>query len=227
MLEVNHLEKKFSETKGIFDMTFTLQPGEITALLGRNGSGKTTLINCMLSLLKQDYGVVLLDDKEVSQQLEKVALISANLSSISYMSVDDYGHFLEQYYPTFQFEDYKAILRDLKISSDGVISSLSKGDQMKVELAAGFAMHAKVLLLDEPFTNLDIYAKEDAIKHLLAQVQEDVIILVATHDIDEIEGIADRCLILDEGKLVDDFYLDVLHEEGLELKQYLQKYRPE
>ena len=227
MLEVNHLEKKFSEKKGIFDMTFTLQPGEITALLGRNGSGKTTLINCMLSLLKQDYGVVLLDDKEVSQQLEKVALISANLSSISYMSVDDYGHFLEQYYPAFQFEDYKAILRDLKISSDGVISSLSKGDQMKVELAAGFAMHAKVLLLDEPFTNLDIYAKEDAIKHLLAQVQEDVIILVATHDIDEIEGIADRCLILDEGKLVDDFYLDALHEEGLELKQYLQKYRPE
>ena len=226
MLEVSRLEKKFSKTKGIFDMTFTLEPGEITALLGRNGSGKTTLINCMLSLLKQDYGVVLLDGKEVRQQLEKVALISANLSSISYMSVDDYGHFLEQYYPAFQYEDYQTILRDLKISSHGIISSLSKGDQMKVELAAGFAMHAKVLLLDEPFTNLDIYAKEDAIKHLLAQVQEDLVILVATHDIDEIEGIADRCLILDEGKLVDDFYLDAMHEEGLELKQYLQKYRP-
>lgn len=226
MLEVSRLEKKFSKTKGIFDMTFTLQPGEITALLGRNGSGKTTLINCMLSLLKQDYGVVLLDGKEVREQLEKVSLISANLSFISYMNVDDYGHFLEQYYPAFQFEDYQTILCDLKISSHGTISSLSKGDQMKVELAAGFAMHAKVLLLDEPFTSLDIYAKEDAIKHLLAQVQEDVIILVATHDIDEIEGIADRCLILDEGKLVDDFYLDALHEEGLELKQYLQKYRP-
>ena len=226
MLEVSRLEKAFSKTKGIFDMTFTLQPGEITALLGRNGSGKTTLINCMLSLLKQDYGVVLLDGKHVSEQLEKVALISANLSSISYMRVDDYGHFLEQYYPAFQFEDYKIILKDLKISSEGKISSLSKGDQMKVELAAGFAMHAKVLLLDEPFTSLDLYAKEDAIKHLLAQVQDDVTILVATHDIDEIEGIADRCLILDEGKLVDDFYLDALHEEGLELKQYLQKYRP-
>lgn len=226
MLEVSRLEKAFSKTKGIFDMTFTLQPGEITALLGRNGSGKTTLINCMLSLLKQDYGVVLLDGKEVSQQLEKVALISANLSSISYMCVDDYGHFLEQYYPAFQFDDYKIILKDLKISSEGKISSLSKGDQMKVELAAGFAMHAKVLLLDEPFTSLDLYAKEDAIKHLLAQVQDDVTILVATHDIDEIEGIADRCFILDEGKLVDDFYLDALHEEGLELKQYLQKYRP-
>ena len=226
MLEVSRLEKKFSKTKRIFDMTFTLQPGEITALLGRNGSGKTTLINCMLSLLKQDYGVVLLDGKEVREQLEKVSLISANLSFISYMNVDDYGHFLEQYYPAFQFEDYQTILCDLKISSHGTISSLSKGDQMKVELAAGFAMHAKVLLLDEPFTSLDIYAKEDAIKHLLAQVQEDVIILVATHDIDEIEGIADRYLILDEGKLVDDFYLDALHEEGLELKQYLQKYRP-
>ena len=98
---------------------------------------------------------------------------------------------------------------------------------MKVELAAGFAMQAKLILLDEPFTSLDIYAKEDAVKLLLDHIKEDTILLVSTHDIEEVESIADRCIVLNDGNVVDDFYVDTLHDSGRDLKTYLQKYRPE
>ncbi len=227
MLEVKNVEKVYNRNKGIKDITFALKEGEICALLGKNGSGKTTLLKCILDLVEKNHGEILLDGKKVSEQYEKVAFISADGSAISYMKVIEYGHFLKKYYESFNFDEYIQLCRHLKVEEFHRIQELSKGEKMKVEIAAGCAMHAKLIVLDEPFTSLDIYAKEDALKLLLKQLNEDVIILVSTHDIDEIEGIADRCIVLNDGKKVEDFYLDDLHDKGIELKEFLQKYRPD
>lgn len=227
MLEVKNITKLYEGNKGIQDITFTLKEGEICALLGKNGSGKTTLLKCILELVEKTYGSILLDGKIVSDQYERVAFISADGSSISYMKVREYGEFLKKYYESFDFDEYIQLCEHLKVEESNRIQELSKGEKMKVELAAGCAMHAKLIVLDEPFTSLDIYAKEDALKLLLKQLNEDVIILVSTHDVDEIEGIADRCIVLNDGKKVEDFYLDDLHDKGIDLKEFLQKYRPE
>lgn len=227
MLEVKNVRKLYDNKNGIQKANFALKEGELCTLLGRNGSGKTTLLKCILGLCEIDDGEILFQEKPVNLQYEQVAFISADGSSMPYMKIKEYGKFLHQYYKSFDLEKYKQLCESMRLKTDTKISSLSKGEKMKVELAAGFAMQAKLILLDEPFTSLDIYAKEDAVKLLLDHIKEDTILLVSTHDIEEVESIADRCIVLNDGNVVEDFYVDTLHDSGRDLKTYLQKYRPE
>ena len=95
-----------------------------------------------------------------------------------------------------------------------------------MEISAGFAMNAKLIILDEPFTTLDVYAKEDTVKQLIEQVKEDVIILISTHNIEEIEAVIDRCIVLDDGIVKEDIMMDELNESGKDLRALLDPYRP-
>lgn len=225
MLEIKDIEKQFLGDKGIQELSATLHPGEITVLLGRNGSGKTTLLKCILGLQEITKGQILLNGKPSYTCLEDIAFASADGSSLPYMTIKEYGCFLSNYYPSFVMEDYKKYADCFALDMTAQIASASKGEKMKVELTAAFAQHAKVVLLDEPFTSLDVYAKQDCIKALLEEVLEERIVLIATHDIAEIEEIADRCILLEKGRLIKDFTMDELHEEGKDLKEYITQYR--
>ena len=118
------------------------------------------------------------------------------------------------------------LLERFEVPINNAIRNLSKGQQLKVEISAGFAMNAKLIILDEPFTTLDIYAKEDTIKLLIEQAKDDVMILITTHNIEEIETVIDRCVVLDKGKIVEDIMMDDLNEDGKDLKTLLDAYRP-
>ena len=142
------------------------------------------------------------------------------------MSAKEYGEFLTLYYPSFSKKRYFELLDQFEVSIIDTIKSLSKGQQLKVEISAGFAMNAKLIILDEPFTTLDIYAKEDTVRLLIEQVKEDVIILISTHNIEEIETVIDRCVVLDDGMIQEDIMMDELNECGKDLRALLDPYRP-
>ena len=142
------------------------------------------------------------------------------------MSAKEYGEFLTLYYPSFSKKRYFELLDQFEVSIFDTIKSLSKGQQLKVEISAGFAMNAKLIILDEPFTTLDIYAKEDTVRLLIEQVKEDVIILISTHNIEEIETVIDRCVVLDDGMIQEDIMMDELNESGKDLRALLDPYRP-
>lgn len=226
MLEVKSVKKEYRVGKGIFDIQLTFEKGTITGVLGSNGSGKTTLLMSILGLLCVDEGEVLFDGTAVSEQYDRVALISEQGSYISYMTPLQYGRFLSDYYTRFDEAYYHEILTQFSVEEDHAISVLSRGQQLKVELAAGIAMHADLLVLDEPFTTLDIYAKEDVVKLLIEQFHEDQIVLLTTHNIEEIEHIIDRCIVLKQGRVVEDIELESLNEQGQDLRTLLEQYRP-
>ena len=200
--------------------------GEITGILGRNGSGKTTLLKAILNLLPLDEGWITLHNKPVEEQFEQIAFITEDGSFFPYMSAKEYGEFLTLYYPSFSKKRYFELLDQFEVSIFDTIKSLSKGQQLKVEISAGFAMNAKLIILDEPFTTLDIYAKEDTVRLLIEQVKEDVIILISTHNIEEIETVIDRCVVLDDGMIQEDIMMDELNESGKDLRALLDPYRP-
>lgn len=227
MLEVKHVKKEYRVGKGIFDINVTFEKGTITGVLGSNGSGKTTLLMSILGLLCIDEGEVLFDGKAVSDQYDRVALISEQGSYIAYMTPTQYGSFLKEYYDRFDMTYYHKLLEQFSIDLDYSIQGLSRGQQLKVELAAGLAMRADLLVLDEPFTTLDIYAKEDVVKLLIEQFHEDQIVLLTTHNIEEIEHIIDRCIVLKNGMVVEDIQLEALSEQGKDLRALLEQYRPE
>ena len=225
MLVLKQVSYKYTNYKGIEDINLSLEDGQIYALLGANGSGKTTLLKCILGLLDCGSDDILWNDEKVKEQYDRVAYISADGSTISYLKVSEYADFLITYYTSFDKKEYVRLLKEFHVE-DNIISNLSKGEKVKVELAAGLAMQAKLFIFDEPFTGLDIYTKDKVIKQIVAKLKEDVIMIISTHDVEEIETIADQCIVLEEGKLVDKFRLDDLHENGYELKEYLSKYHP-
>lgn len=227
MLEVKKVTKRYHEKKGIFDINVNFAPGTITGVLGSNGSGKTTLFRSILHLCTIDQGDIILDGTPMMEQLQRVAFISESGSFLPYQTPRRYGQFLQDFYEHFDRSKYEEILASFHVDLHHAVSTLSKGQQLKVELAAGFAMHADLLLLDEPFTTLDLYAKEDTIQSLLEQFHEQQIVLLATHNIEEIEHIIDRCIILQEGKIVEDRKMEELSEAGNDLRTLLEAYRPE
>lgn len=226
MLKLENVKRLYYNNRGLRNTTIEFHEGEITGILGRNGSGKTTLLKAILNLIPLDDGLITWNDKAVEEQFDKIAFITEDGSYFPYMSPKEYGEFLTLYYPAFSKDRYFDFLEQFEVSKTDTIRTLSKGQQLKVEISAGFAMNAKLIILDEPFTTLDVYAKEDTVRQLIEQVKEDVIILISTHNIEEIEAVIDRCIVLDDGIVKEDIMMDELNESGKDLRTLLDPYRP-
>ena len=226
MLKLEQVSKLYRNNHGLQKTSITFQEGQITGILGRNGSGKTTLLKAILNLVPIDSGVVSYNGKSIEEQYAQIAFISEDGSFFPYMSAEEYGNFLAMYYPSFSKDDYQKLLEQFEVDTTTHIRNLSKGQQLKVEISAGFAMNAKLIILDEPFTTLDIYAKEDTVRLLIEQLKDDVIILISTHNIEEIENVIDRCIVLDNGSIKEDVFIDDLNKEGKDLRALLDTYRP-
>lgn len=226
MLKIEHVKKDYYFHKGIFDITLDIEKGSIVGILGRNGSGKSTLMRAILNLIKLDEGRILLNDMPVYKQYGRVAYIHEGGSFISYMNPKQYRDFLAMYYTNFDANAYDAMLHHFEIDPAGSIASLSKGQQMKVEIAAGLSMDADLYILDEPFNALDVYAKQDMIKYLLQLFDETKIILISTHNVEEIEQVIDRCIIMEQGRIVEDVIMEDILEQGIDLRAMLHRYRP-
>lgn len=225
MLKLEKVSKQYLNGKGITNISITFQPGEITGILGRNGSGKSTLFKSILELIPIDSGTITFHDHSISSQYEKVAYITEEGSSLPNLSATDYGHFLKRYYPSFDYKKYENLLDRFEINLYDKIKENSRGQQLKLEIAAGFAMNGELMILDEPFTTLDVYAKEDVIKLLIEQLHEDITILIATHNIEEIEQVVDRCIFMDRGNVVEDIQMDDLYQKDMNLKKLFDKYK--
>lgn len=226
MLKIENAKKLYYGNKGINNINLTIHEGEITGILGRNGCGKTTLLKSILKLVMLDSGTIRYHDKPVDEQYEKVAFISEEGTTLPAMNSYQYGDFLSRYYPDFDKEKYNKLLERFEIDVYEKIRNYSKGQKMKVDIAAGFAMNPKLMVLDEPFNGLDVYAKEDVIKLLIEELADDVIILLTTHNVEEIEQVVDRCILMEKGKVVEDVRMDELYDKGMDIKRLMDKYRP-
>lgn len=221
MLKIKDLRVSYKRKDAVMITEAVFKPSEITGILGLNGAGKTTMLKAILNLVAYS-GSIDLDEWNIDKQYDKVAFISEEGSFIPYFTPYKYGHYLMDYYPAFDFERYQKICDSFDVDMDKKIEQMSRGQQLKVEIAAGYAQHAKLIVMDEPFSNLDIISKEKAVKMLINILEGDEIILLATHDLDEVENVLDRCVILDKGLIVDDFHVEELHEKGKTLRDYFR-----
>ena len=219
MLKLNELKVKRRSAVLLSCDQVIMKAGEIVGILGLNGAGKTTLIKAILNLIQHE-GSADLDEWEVAKHYEKIAYISEEYSFIPYFTPYQYGRYLLDYYPQFDFDTYQQRCRLFDVEMNQKIERLSRGQQLKVEIAAGLSQSAELILMDEPFTNLDVVSKGIAVQMLINSLQGNEIVLVATHDLDEIENVLDRCLILDKGVIADDFYVEELHAKGEALRDY-------
>ena len=229
MLHIEHLTKDYGTGQGVFDICLDCERGQIIGLVGSNGSGKTTLIKTILQLLPFQEGTITWKESEIKEIFDDIAYITDTLSFLPDMNPRTYGGFLKDFYPKFNMERYNRILQHFEIDSRKRLKKMSAGQKLKVEIAAGFSQGAHLLLLDEPFSNLDVFSKQDSIKMLLSLLNDEETVLISSHDIDDIDKVIDRAVVLRRGRIVQDVCMEELHDQGLSLKECLndiEKYDP-
>lgn len=220
IVEVRNAEKKFSTVKAVDDLSFEIREGEIFALLGPNGAGKTTMVRMLLNIIKPDRG--------------KIRYLQSNNSQLP---PSDIGYLPEerglyQDIPVLKSLRYFGIIRgmertsaedkavywlerfDLKERMYEKVQSLSKGNQQKVQFIASILHSPAFAVLDEPFSGLDPINQELFSQIIKELCTSGTTILLSAHQMQLVERIADRILLINKGKEVMSGTLDQIRRKS-------------
>lgn len=209
-LEVRGLSKAFSRQAVLEDLTFDVAQGEIVALLGRSGSGKTTALRLLAGLETPDRGTVRVAGEDVTARpaaKRGVGMVFQSYALFPHLTIGENvafgleGGALSRQEIRGRAEAALAKVR-LEGRYDGRVGDLSGGMQQRVAIARALAPEPRVLLLDEPFSNLDPELREHTRRELRAQIHAiGITTLFVTHDQEEAFDLGDRVALLDSGRL--------------------------
>lgn len=219
MIEVFELKKKFGRKEILKNISFNIKKGEITTLLGMNGVGKSTILKIIMGLVKKDSGEVFIDGEALNiKNLDKLAFVPDVKNTYGGMNIKESFDYMECFYDKWDSKKAYKMLEEFELDYTEKIDKLSKGNLEKLKIILGFAQNADYVLMDEPFSGIDIFTRDMFLKSLISYVGEDVAILIATHEIKDIENITDRVLMIKAGIIVEDFYMeDMRVNEGISL----------
>ncbi|HII4425797.1 TPA: ATP-binding cassette domain-containing protein [Clostridium perfringens] len=225
MIEVVGVKKKFRRKKVLDNITFNVKKGEITALLGLNGVGKSTLLKIIMGLVKQDEGELLFNGEKLNYKTyENIAFVPDVLNTYGDMKIKDAFEYMSMMYEKWDMDKAYEMLKDFKLTDDLKINKLSKGNIARVKLILGFARHPEYLLLDEPFSGIDIFTREKFIESLIGYMDNNIGILLTTHELKEVENIVDKVVFLSDGNIKIEFYVeDVRENEGLSMVEKIRE----
>ena len=207
-VSVAHISKRFGSTEAVKDVSFEVNPGEIFGLLGPNGSGKTTTIRIILDIYRQDSGTVSILDGPMNEakknhvgylpeerglyQDVQVERCLSYLATLKGMTQDQIAAKLPAYLEQFDLTAYK----------NKKMKELSKGMQQKAQLIATLIHDPKVLIIDEPFSALDP-VNTQLVKDILREQREaGKTIIMSTHQMNQVETLCDRIVLIDKGQVL-------------------------
>lgn len=191
-LQVKDVSKAIAGKMILEAVSFEMTAGSVIGLVGRNGAGKTTLMRLIAGEMLADNGEILLGEKGRASVFY-VDTLSNWMSAYHATTVIGV---LTMFYPEFDQDQFMMILSSQNLPTDKTISTFSKGQKALVYLAAGIASQATYLLFDEPLDGLDIFVKDYFKKMLLELVDAGRSAMIATHNLAELDSLADRLLLI-------------------------------
>jgi len=205
MIRVTDLHKKFGRFEALRGLNFEVPEGSAFALIGANGAGKTTTIKVLMNILEPSRGsieVLGIDSRRLSpRELAQIGYVSENQEMPSRLTVAEYVAYLRPFYATWDRELEQTIAKQLRLPVERRIGDLSHGMRMKMALLCALPYRPKLLVLDEPFSGLDPLVRDEFMEGLLNQAGE-MTVLLSSHELGEIDGVATHVAFLDEGKLL-------------------------
>jgi ABC-2 type transport system ATP-binding protein len=203
MTSVTGLGKRYRANWALRDCGFELKPGRVTALVGANGAGKTTLLTLLAGLMPPDEGTV--------HGAGRVRFVAQDKPLYKRLKVAETLRLAKRLNKLWDQQKAERWLELFAVPLDRPCGKLSAGQQAQVAFAAALGAKPDVLLLDEPLANLDPLVRNKVMAELLAEVAEVKMSLVlSTHVISELSGVADEILLLSHGRLVLEGDLDDL-----------------
>ena len=225
-LEAKGLVRRFSRLRAVDGITFDLKAGELLTIFGPNGAGKTTLLNILAGVMCPDEGQVLLDGNVVvgseRQWRKEFGLVTHQTMLYDRLTAVENLSF---YSKLFSLEDSERRIRDalegLKIKevADQPVGSLSRGFQQRIALARALLHDPKILLLDEPYIGLDLYASR-LLRDLISQLKDgERTVVLVTHNFGQGLELADRIAIQVSGQ-----FIFTGPSDGVELTEFEEFY---
>lgn len=213
MIEVNNIKKKFGRKQVLKDVSFTANKGEITCIIGINGVGKTTILNAIMALTPLNGGQIMINGEKINKDsYEKVTFIPDAITMMPSMTIAEAMQFMDDFYDSWNQERATELLGFFKLKENEKISSLSKGNTAKVNLLLGLALDVDFLLMDEPFSGIDIFSREQIADVFTSHLVEDRGVIITTHEISDIEHLIDNVVLLDEGIVLKEFNSEEVRE---------------
>jgi ABC-2 type transport system ATP-binding protein len=205
IIEIENLHKAFGHHDALRGLNLSVPEGSAYALIGANGAGKTTTIKTLMNIIEPTRGTTRIlgtDSRRLAvAQLQHIGYVSENQDMPARMTVMQYLDYLRPFYPTWDGDLERSILKELRLPQDRRIGDLSHGMRMKMALACALPFRPKVLILDEPFSGLDPLVRDEFMERLLHQAGE-MTILISSHELSEIEGVTTHVGFIERGKLL-------------------------
>lgn len=214
MIEMKKVSKTFDGFKAVENVNLSIQTGSIYGLIGSNGAGKTTLMKLLAGIYRQDQGEVLIDGKPVYENIalkQKVFYIPDQPYFLSHYTTKQMARFYKSIYHGWSEERFEKLADLFEININKKIHTFSKGWQRQIAFVLAFSANPEILILDEPLDGLDPVVRKK-IKNLLIQdvADREMIILISSHNLREIEDICDHIGIIHRGTLIMEKELDEL-----------------
>lgn len=224
-VQLNGVTKKYGNEFALKNVSFTFTKGKIYGLLGPNGGGKSTTLKLITGLVYPTNGTVTVSDEKVTRKIsDKVAYLTELDMFYDSFTIKQMVDFYHSQFPDFSLEKAHQLLQDMQLEGNKKIRKLSKGNRGRLKLVLTLARNAPVILLDEPFSGLDALVRDSIVKSLLTYINfEEQIVIIATHEIDEIEPLLDEVIAVYQGHYIDHQNVETLREEqGLSVLQWFK-----
>jgi ABC-2 type transport system ATP-binding protein len=226
MIVFDQVTKKYGRELALNQVSFQLEPGKIIGLLGPNGSGKSTALKLIAGLVSPTSGTVKVNGKEANRRIaaEVIYLTELDMFYDSF-TVKDMVKYTASQFPDFDQRRADELLGFMALNPEKKVKQLSKGNRGRLKLVLALARKAPVLLLDEPFSGLDPIVRESIVKGIISFVDfEYQTVVIATHEIDEIEPLLDEIIAIKNGVILEKRNVEQLREEeGLSVLEWLKK----
>jgi len=206
MIEIKNLTMQYPNGKGVFDVDFRIEKGEVFGFLGPNGAGKTTTIRCILGFMRGQKGECFINGKEcfanAPENMKDVGFIAGEPAFPDAMTGIEYLNFLCEVRGLKNKSRMQELIKYFELDPSGRIKKMSKGMKQKTAIVAAFMHNPSILILDEPTSGLDPLMQNKFVELILKEKKAGKTILMSSHQFSEVEKTCEHVLIIKDGRIV-------------------------
>ncbi len=213
VIELKHLKKYYGFYKGIEDVSFKINKGEIYGFIGPNGSGKSTTIRTIMGLINKTSGEIFINGKkDIDKSI--IGYLPSEINLYDDMTIKQIFDFHELYFDKNLKKRRKELVNLLKIDESKKIEDLSLGNLKKVGIILSLMHEPSILILDEPTSGLDPIMQNVFYDILLKEKEKGTTILYSSHVLSEVSNICDKVIFIKDGKIIKEDSIENIKKEN-------------